>query len=172
MPRLAAYLSPNRLIAEQLRHAPLFANLPIDHRDCLALLREGAFFEVPSGVEIVSAGDPPALIIVIKGALGDDSSARSWHAGNHLGAAEALTGRPFAASVRTVAPSLLYRLDASLLHALPSRCPMIARRLREDFAATFDFAAGTLAGPSTAPAEAPSTGRAAKNTSLIDARIA
>lgn len=134
MPPLAAYHAPDRLIAEQLRGAPLFASLPGDHHDCLALLREGAFFEVPAGVEIVSAGEAPALIVVLEGALRDEPRANAWPAGSHFGVAETLAGRPFAAAIRSSAPTLFYRLEAGLLKALFGRCPAIGRRLLENLA--------------------------------------
>ena len=141
MPQLAEYLSPDRLIAEQLRRAPSFAALPADHRDSLALLREGAFFKVPAGIEIVSPGEPPALFVVTEGTLTDEDGEHAWAAGSCLGVAETLPGQPFATAIRTAAPSLLYRLDAALLAEFRASCPLIARQLFEDVAGTARAAA-------------------------------
>lgn len=150
MHSLKAYLSPDRLVADHLRGAPLFADLPNARRDCLALLREGAFFDVPAGVDVVSPGDRPALFVVAEGALRDADSARDWPAGSYFGAEEALSGTLFEATISTVAATLIYRLDAALLDAFLTRCPAIAARLYGDFAETTH---ATAAAPVDAPAE-------------------
>lgn len=135
---LDVFREPDRLIADGLRSAPLFADLPVEHRDCLALLREGAFFEVPPGIEIVSPGDLAALIVVTEGELCDQEQARAWPAGSFFGVSETLAGRPFVAAMQTVAPTRLYRLDAPLLKVLLTRCPVIAQRLLNNFNETCD----------------------------------
>ncbi|TRW15152.1 cyclic nucleotide-binding domain-containing protein [Glacieibacterium frigidum] len=134
MASLESFRAPTRPLTDQLRRVPLFAALPTDRRGCLELLREGALFEVPAGVEIVAPGDAAALLVVTEGALADDGGTRVWSAGSYLGVAEALGGLPFTDAVRTVAPTLLYRLDGALVAELMTRCPAIAASLRADFA--------------------------------------
>ena len=134
MPSLESYAAPDLPIADQLRRVPVFQALPSDRGDCLALLREGALFEVPVGVEIVSPGDRPSLHVVTSGGLSDGDGARIWPAGSCLGVAETLAEQPFATTITTIAPTLLYRLDGKLLGNLLTVCPATARRLLADTA--------------------------------------
>lgn len=134
MPLLQSYHAPARLIADQLRRAPPFATLPTDPQGCLALLREGSVFEVPANVEIVAPGDPAALLVVTEGGLCEQGGARVWSAGSCLGVSEILAGTPFAAAIRTVAPTLLYRLQGVRLETFHTLCPTIASRLLHDMA--------------------------------------
>ncbi len=134
MPLLEPYTAPNRLVVDQLRRAPLFAALPTDRGECLSVLREGAVFEIPAGVEIVSPGDAPALLVLAEGALCDKASGQAWSAGSYLGVSETLAGRPFQAVIGTVAPSVLYRLDGRLLQDFMALCPAIATRMMADLA--------------------------------------
>lgn len=134
MASLYPYRITTRSLTGQLRRVPLFAALPTDHRGCLELLREGALFDVPAGVAIVSSGDAPALLVVTEGALADGGT-RAWSSGQYLGVAECLARRSFAETVRAAAPTLLYRLDGAVFAALMTRCPAIAASLRADLAA-------------------------------------
>lgn len=132
MPSLQAYHAPHRLVADQLRRAPVFAALPTELRECLAVLREGAVFELPAGIEVVSRGDSPALLVVTEGALRDEGGDRDWPAGSCLGVQETAAGRPFSGAIRTAAPTTLYRLDATLLDSFRALCPAIAQTLLND----------------------------------------
>lgn len=132
MSSLEPYLAPNLLITDQLRRAPTFAALPSDPGACLDLLREGALFDIPAGIEVVAAGDAPALIVVTQGALLERETGRSWRAGSHLGLAEALSGRCFDGAIGTAAPTLLYWLDGALLGGFVRQCPETAARLLAD----------------------------------------
>lgn len=129
MPSLAAYSAPQRPIADQLRQVALFADLPNDRRDCLALLRQGTVYDVPAGVEIVSPGEPAALMVITQGGLCDSSSALTWPAGTCLGAREFLAGQPFHGAISTIAPTLFYRLEAAKLQGFLQHCPAIAQCL-------------------------------------------
>ena len=156
MPHLTPYLSRDRLVAEHLRRAPLFAELPSEHRDCLLLLREGAFFDVPAAVAIVSPGDPPALFVIIEGSLHNADGEVAWQAGDCLGIVETLAGQPFASAIRTSRPSLLYRLDAALMEAFRARCPLTAQRLLDEMAVTVRAASsGPCVGAADASAAPP-----------------
>lgn len=129
MPSLSAYAAPHLSLADQLRRAPAFAELPSDRWGCLGLLREDMLFELPAGVEIVSPGDPPALHVVTGGGLREADGGRIWAEGNVLGVPEAVAALPFSTAVRTVAPTLLYRLDGQRFGALLAACPATAARL-------------------------------------------
>lgn len=129
MPSLSAFAAPDRSIVDQLRRAPVFASLPGDSADCFAVLRRGAVLEVPAGVEVVSPGDLPALIVVTAGGLYDAGGSVAWPAGGCVGVAESLAGRRFASALRTVSPTLLYRLEAEWVQPLLRRCPGVSRCL-------------------------------------------
>lgn len=141
MASLDIFRAPTRSLTGQLRRVPLFAALPNDHRGCLEVLREGVLFDLPAGIEIVSPGDPPALLVVTEGTLADGGGARVWSAGSYLGVAECLARISFAQTIRAVAPTLLYRLDGALFGTLLTCCPAIAATLRADLAPHTPFAA-------------------------------
>jgi CRP-like cAMP-binding protein len=129
---LTPYAAPRLTIVDQLRRSPLFSTLPLDRDHCLAVLRKGGMYDVPSGVEIVAPGDPAAFLMITNGALCEPPGARCWQTGDHLGLAEAMAGAPFASTVCTVAPTLLYRLDGDLVADLLTCCPVIAHKLLND----------------------------------------
>lgn len=143
MASLDTFRAPTRSLTSQLRRVPLFAGLPNDRRNCLEAVREGVLFDVPAGVEIVSRGDVPALFVITEGTLADDGGAQVWSAGSYLGVAECLARISFARVVKTVAPTVLYRLDGAHFGTLLACCPAIAASLRADLAPPAPFAATT-----------------------------
>lgn len=141
MASLDRFRAPTRSLTAQLRRVPLFAALPSDHRGCLQALRDGVLFDLPAGIEIVSPGDPPALLVVTEGTLAVGGGPQVWSAGGYLGVTECLARISFAQSIRTVAPTVLYRLDGALFGTLLTCCPAIAASLRTDLATQTPFAA-------------------------------
>jgi len=122
-------------VVTTLRTVPLFAELP---REVLArLVSEFDDLELPAGETVFSQGDPgDALYVIASGAVevrgerdGRGVRVAVLGPGDCLGEMALVTGDPRSATVVTLAPSHLLRLDKERFRALSERHPVFLREL-------------------------------------------
>jgi hypothetical protein len=113
-------------LAELLRGVPVFAGLPEEEAECLALLRKG-WIEHYVHDEYVNVGG--YLIAVCTGHLRRPDSTHRWAAGSILSPES--SSDLLAGTARSDRQSLLYRLAAKDAAQLDALCPRIATALRQ-----------------------------------------
>src|SRR5262245_10984480 len=121
-------------VVTTLRTVSLFANLP---REVLArLVSEFDELEVPAGHTVFSQGDPgDALYVIVTGAVevrgrdGRGERVAVLGPGDCLGEMALVTGDPRSATVVSLSPTRLLRLDKERFRTLSERQPVFLREL-------------------------------------------
>jgi CRP-like cAMP-binding protein len=103
---------------EFLARIPIFAGLPPETLD--GFIRAGTLMAVPAGCQLLSEGDPARSILVVcegeleirkRGAGGADIRVAVLHAGDCVGEMSLIDIQPRSATVGTLTPARVFRLD-------------------------------------------------------------
>jgi hypothetical protein len=118
-------------LAELLRDVSIFADLPNERSECLALLRQGTIEQYATGETVANSGD---LLAVCAGCVSMRAVHKTWPSGwivPTLNAAEPASGH-----LAADRPSVIYRLAAAHAAELEALCPRVAAERHRQLSAS------------------------------------
>jgi CRP/FNR family cyclic AMP-dependent transcriptional regulator len=120
MTRVWSVVGEAQVDREFLARIPIFAGLPAEILD--QFIRAGSVMDMPAGCQLLGEGDPARSVFVVcegaleirkRGANGADIRVAVLHAGDCVGEMALIDIQPRSATVSTLTPARVFRLELS-----------------------------------------------------------